>query len=170
MMKHHRANSRSSRTVLLTRTVQLTVLAGVFALSGSAGIFPAMSGDIAVSIPFQFVAAGQTMQAGEYIVRHDTNQGVIEICEDGVYCVSVPAGVLTASAGAVERPELIFEHCGQRQTYVLAAVSSPSRGRFEVGSSDRATKTVQASRTSEKCVPARELCLHRNKGLAPSWH
>ena len=169
-MKNHRANNRTGLTALLTRTVQLTVLTSGFALSGSGGIFPAMSGDIAVSIPFQFVAAGQTMQAGEYIVRHDESRGEIAICEDGVYCVSVPAGVLTASAGAVEQPELIFEHCGQRQTYVLAAVSSPSRGRFEVGSSDRATKTAPASSISEKCVPARELCLHHNKGLAPSWH
>ncbi len=169
-MKNHRANNRTGLTALLTRTVQLTVLAGGFALSGSGGIFPAMSGDIAVSIPFQFVAAGQTMQAGEYIVRHDETRGEIAICEDGVYCVSVPTGVLTSSAGSVEQPELIFEHCRERQTYVLAGVSSPSRGRFEVGSSDSATKTVQASGISEKCVPARELCLHHTKGLAPSWH
>ena len=166
MMKNNRMNRRHGRAAALKQTLRISVVAAVSAITGQAGIFPAMDGDIAVSIPFQFVAAGQTMQAGEYIVRHDTNQGVIEICEDGVYCVSVPARTGTASA-VVESPELIFEHCRKRETFVLAGVSSPSRGRIQVGSSGPATAT---SSLTEKCVPARELCLHRNKGLVPSWH
>ena len=162
------ANQRHTRTATAAQTLRIAIIAAVFALTGQAGIFPAIEGDIAVSIPFQFVAAGQTMQAGEYIVRHDTNQGVIEICEDGVYCVSVPARTGTVSA-VVESPELVFEHCRERETFVLAGVSSPSRGRIQVGSSGQAPATATSS-VSEKCVPARELCLHRNKGLAPSWH
>ena len=166
-MKNNRMNRRHSRAAALKQTLLITVVAAVSAITGQAGIFPAMDGDIAVSIPFQFVAAGQTMQAGEYIVRHDSTRGVIEICEDGVYCVSVPARTGTASA-VVESPELVFEHCRKRETFVLAGVSSPSRGRIQVGSAEQSP--TAAGSVSEKCVPARELCLHRNQGSAPSWH
>ncbi len=166
-MTNNKMNRRYSRVAVLKQILQITVVAAVSAITGWAGIFPAMDGDIAVSIPFQFVAAGQTMQAGEYIVRHDTNRGVIDICEDGVYCVSVPARTGTASA-VVESPELVFEHCRERKTFVLAGVSSPSRGRIQVGSPAQSKKA--AGSVSEKCVPARELCLHRNQGSRPSWH
>ena len=166
-MKTQTANSRRTQAAPATQTLRIGIIAVAFALTSQAGIFPAIDGDIAVSIPFQFVAAGQTMQAGEYIVRHDEDRGVIAICEDGVYCVSVPTRAATSSPSA-ESPELIFEHCRERETFVLAGVSSPSRGRIQVRSSAEAPAATSA--VSEKCVPARELCLHRNQGRAPSWH
>ncbi len=168
-MTNNKMNRRDRRVAVLKQTLRITAVAAISAITGWAGIFPAMSGDIAVSIPFQFVAAGQTMQAGEYIVRHDESRGVIAICEDGVYCVSVPARRGAASE-VVENPELIFEHCPKREASVLAGVFSPSRGRIRIVAADTSATTAAVSSTAEKCVPARELCLHRNEGMTPSWH
>ncbi len=66
----------------------IAILAATASLS-FAGLYPPQKGDLAVSIPFAFHIDGKTMQAGEYIVRADTERNVLIVCEDGVYGATV---------------------------------------------------------------------------------
>ncbi len=72
-----------------TTIIKITV-AAMMAGSAGAAMFPPREGDLVASIPFSFRAGEKAMAPGEYLVRA-SNDGTVEVCEDGVYCATLRA-------------------------------------------------------------------------------
>jgi len=141
----------------MTRTlIQLTMAAALAAGAAFPAMFPPREGDLAASIPFEFVAGGQTMPAGEYMVRTHPN-GEIEICEDGVYCVVVVTNVVCGPR-AKGQTTLVFRQGGSERLFVgIGARVRPANASMPV---------------TDSTVAARELCVHNHSAnsLPTSWH
>ena len=90
-----------------------TAALAVFAALAVAQTFPSGSGDLVVSIPFEFTAADKVMPAGEYIIHKDSDWALLHICEDGVDCA---VGQVRDEKGckADAGPELVFHNQGGR--------------------------------------------------------
>jgi hypothetical protein len=136
----------------------------ILAMSSSFGfaqLYPPRSGDLAASIPFDFEANGKSMKAGEYIVRADSESGVVSICQDGVYCASIEASRLGRD-DRKDRLQLVFTKHGGK--YYLSFVICEQGECFELpmlqsqGADDRFER-----------VKARKLVIHQFKGLPMSW-
>ena len=134
--------------------IQCMIAAALAAGSGSTAIFPPRSGDLAASVPFNFMAGDKTMQAGDYVIRTHRN-GVVEICEDGVYCATVE-GTPAAPDHDDAQPSLAFRHAGDQRVFVGVVRQGQSTDGVD-------TESVDA-------VTARKLCIHRDTGLPMSWH
>jgi hypothetical protein len=105
-------------------TIQLMkrfVLSG--ALLASAAIAPSASAADAlrVSVPFDFIAGGQTMPAGEYIVAKMSSSGLIMVQgranKRSAALITMPSGY---SGAASADPGLTFNSTGTR--HVLSSV------------------------------------------------
>ncbi len=153
--------------ILTNRILRTSAITALFAMSAVAGIYPPTPGDLTVSVPFDFVVGNQTLRAGEYILHQDGPGTELEICEDGVYCVTVQAAVAIVEE-APAQPQLIFQQHGDR--YVLTSVWSSKHGGATLAASHAESPKAEAGRMRETCLQARELCFHLNKGLASSWH
>ena len=164
-MKFKSAMKRGN--TMTNRILRISMLTALFVMSAAAGIYPPVPGDLTVSVPFDFVVGNQTLRAGEYIVHQDGPGTELEICEDGVYCVTVQAAVANIEE-APAQPQLIFQQHGDR--YVLTSVWSSKHGGATLAASHAESPKAAAGRMPETCLQARELCFHLNKGLASSWH
>ncbi len=146
----------------MTNTIikAIAILAVTASLSFG-GLYPPQQGDLAVSIPFAFQIDGKTMQAGEYIVRTDTERGVLHVCEDGVYCTSVEVTNLELDSEDGELQLVFTKHDGR---YYLSLV------RCEMGDCVELPLLHSiAEDDSIERVKARKLVIHQFNGLGVSW-
>jgi hypothetical protein len=146
----------------------LALVASPALASGS--LFPPVSGDLCANIPFAFIVASKVLPAGNYVVRIHGDSGVVEICEEGIYCESVvtsPVEVVQAPAKA----ELAFRKYGDQ--YFLSQIWPAGRVGRHLPDSSLQPNVTEAIRTWEAAfVEARSMCIHRNAGLgvAATWH
>ena len=106
------------------------------------------------------------MQAGNYLVHRNGETGVLDICEDWVYCATVAAGRFGATYLATE-PQLVFKHVGHG--YVLTQIWFSGGDGYQVPAHGLLADAVGA--TSETAyLSARELYFHHIEGLPVSWH
>ena len=124
-------------------------------------LYPPQQGDLVVSIPFCFQVNGETMQAGEYIVRVDTERGVLHVCEDGVYCTSVEVTSLELDKANSEMQLVFTNHDGQ---YYLSLVRCEQSERYELPLRHSVDTGDQIER-----VKARKLVIHQFPGLPTAW-
>ncbi len=148
------------------RFFRMAAAVAVFLTSVSAQVYPPKQGDLAVSIPFAFDVVGRAMAAGEYIVHHDAERAILRICEDGVYCVDVPARLPGGNLKG-RAPRLTFHRTGGRVT--LALVDCGSQGAFPLPDCPAAIARGADSAAGSLSVPARFLTVHVFAGLAPAW-
>ena len=148
------------------QAIRVSAILIMFAALASAGVFPPTPGDLSVAIPFEFVVGDKTMQAGNYLVHRNGETGVLDICEDGVYCATVAAGRFGATDLATE-PQLVFKHVGHG--YVLTQIWFSGGDGYQVPAHGLLADAVGA--TSETAyLSARELYFHHIEGLPVSWH
>jgi hypothetical protein len=136
----------------------------------SAKAYIAEPGNLVVSIPFQFEAGQKTMPAGDYVVRFDTDQTTLRVCEDGMYCTAIQ-GVAFDLVDAGHAAQVVFENSGGQMR--LSRVSASSGRGVEVHNSELAELGSRAATPwTIVTVPAREICIHRHVGttLSPAWH
>ena len=93
---------------MIKQVLRISTLAVLFTMLARAGIYPPNSGDITVAVPFDFVVGSQTLRAGEYIVRNETEEGTLQICEDGIYCVTVQTQAVQAGTEAPRTAAVSF--------------------------------------------------------------
>lgn len=133
-------------------------------------LFPPVEGDLCATIPFEFIVGGKTLPAGNYVMRVGGEGGIVEICEDGVYCQTIassPVEVASAPAG----PELAFRKYGNQ--YFLSQIWPGGRVGRHLPQSSVEPAVNQSIRTWEAAyVAARPTCIHENAGmgLASTWH
>ena len=138
----------------MTNTIAKRIALAVAAVTlvgstASAAMLP-RQGDRAATINFSFVVGKQVMAPGEYIVRTEGN-GMIRVCEDGVYCASVTMHDATPGA---DDAVLIFAESGDAKRLLSLA--------------DESADTKRANYTA---VSTRELCVHTSEGSAvKTWH
>ena len=150
---------------MLKEMARISTLFVLFTMLATAGIYPPNSGDITVAVPFDFVVGSETLRAGEYIIRNEAEKGTLQICEDGVYCVTVQTQVVGAEEEAPGQPQLVFHQYGDQ--HLLAQIWSPRHGGIQLPD---ANQVASASLVRETCVNACELCFHTSKGFTPTWH
>jgi hypothetical protein len=163
-------NRNNRRTAVKNKTIAL-FLAFVLSPALAVGsLFPPVAGDLCVAIPFGFTVGSKVLPAGNYIVRIDNESGVVEICEDGIYCESVVTSPVEAIQ-APAKPELAFRNYGGQ--YFLTQIL-PARGvGRQLPPSSLQPNGSEAIHTGETAfVQARPMCIHQNAGLgvAPTWH
>ena len=83
-----------------------------------------------VNIGFRFVAAGKTMNAGNYSVEIASNGNVVLTPEQGGAALEIPQ-VKKISDRKVDRPELVFDVVGSAR--FLSEVRLPGKGFYLVG-------------------------------------
>ncbi len=106
------------------------------------------------------------MPAGNYLVHRNSESKVLDICEDGVYCVTVAAGHVEAGDFATE-PQLVFKRFGEG--HVLARIWFSAGDGYQVPVHGPLAETVGT--TSETAyLNARELNFRHVEGLPVSWH
>ncbi len=148
------------------QALRVSAIFTMFAAVASAAIYPPSPGDLSVAIPFQFIVGDKTMQAGNYLVHRDGETGVLDICEDGVYCATVVAGRVGADDFATE-PQLVFKRWGA--SCVLVQIWFSEADGYQVPAQGPSAETVAA--TSETAyLSARELYFHHMEGLPVAWH
>lgn len=133
-------------------------------------LFPPAEGDICATIPFEFIVGDKVLPAGDYILRVNDESGLVEICEDGVYCESVVTSPVEA-AYAPNTPELAFRKYGNQ--YFLSQIWLPGHTGRHLPESSVQPNCNDAIRTWEAAfVQARPVCIHKNieLSLAPTWH
>jgi hypothetical protein len=141
----------------------------LFSTLSFAGIFPPQEGDLVSHVSFGFVLDGKTLPAGNYIIRTDQSSGRIEICEDGVYCETAQAILVTRSNEAEAR--VVFRRDGIR--YHLLAVVAADGTRYELASEPEPLILPSGDGSEDrKEVEARLLRINQNAGLglAMTWH
>ena len=163
-----RFNKENWKAAMMKQGVRVASLSVLFTVLGVAGIYPPNPGDMTVSIPFDFVAGGQSLRAGEYIVRNEADKGTLQICEDGIYCVTVQTQAVGAAQEASAQMQLVFQQYGDQR--LLARIWSPRHGGIQLTGTPHANQVASAGLVRETCVKARELCFHTNKGFTPTWH
>ena len=161
-------NKKNRESDMIKQMVRISTVSALFAVLATAGIYPPSSGDITVAVPFDFVVGTQTLRAGEYIVRNEAQNGTVQICEDGVYCVTVQTQGVQAGEEAPAQPQLVFRQHGNRQ--LLAQIWSPRHGVVQLAKAAHANQVASVGLVREICVNARELCIHTSKGITPTWH
>ena len=145
-------------TNTIIKAIAILVVTGSLSFGG---LYPPQQGDLVVSIPFAFQLNGETMQAGEYIVRADTERGVLHVCEDGVYCSAAEVTSLELDKTEGEIQLVFTKHDGQ---YYLSLVRCEQGECYElpllhsVGTGDQIER-----------VKARKLVIHQFPGLATAW-
>lgn len=133
-------------------------------------LFPPVQGDLCANIPFEFIVGGKVLPAGNYVVRINNETGLVEVCEDGIYCESI----VTSPVEAVQAPaqaELAFRKYGDQ--YFLSQIWSTGRVGRHLPDSSLQPNVTEAIRTWEAAfVEARPMCIHQNAGLGvtPTWH
>jgi hypothetical protein len=133
-------------------------------------LFPPVKGDLCANIPFEFIVGSKVLPAGSYVVRIDNESGVVEICEDGIYCESV----VTSPVEATQVPanaELAFRKYGDQ--YFLSQIWPRGLVGRHLPDSSLQPNISEAIRTWEGAfVEARPMCIHENAGLglAKTWH
>lgn len=133
-------------------------------------LFPPAQGDLCANIPFEFIVGSKVLPAGNYVVRINNETGLVEVCEDGIYCESV----VTSPVEAVQAPaqaELAFRKYGEQ--YFLSQIWSTGRVGRHLPDSSLQPNVTEAIRTWEAAfVEARPMCIHQNAGLGvtPTWH
>jgi len=160
-----RFNKENWKVAMMKQGVRVASLSVLFTVLGLASVYPPNPGDMTVSIPFDFVVGSQSLRAGEYIVRSEADQGTLQICEDGIYCVTVQTQVVRAEEQAPGQPQLVFHQYGDQ--HLLARIWSPRHGGIQL---PNANQVASAGVVRETCVNARELCFHTSKGFTPTWH
>jgi hypothetical protein len=160
---------KKTKTMIRTmiRTFAIALAAGAVI---SAKAYIAEPGDLVVSIPFHFEAGQKTMPAGDYVVRFDTDQTTLRVCEDGMYCTAIQ-GVAFDLIDAGHAAQVVFENSGGQMR--LSRVSASSGRGVEVRNSELAELGSRAATPwTIVTVPAREICIHRHVGttLSPAWH
>ncbi len=163
-----RFNKENWKAAMIKQGVRVASLSVLFTVLGVAGIYPPNPGDMTVTIPFDFVVGSQSLRAGEYIVRSEADQGTLQICEDGIYCVTVRTQAIRAAEEAPAQPQLVFRQYGDQ--HLLARIWSPRHGGIQLPDAPHANQVASAGLVRETCVNARELCFHTNKGFTPTWH
>ena len=148
------------------QAIRVSVVLIMFAALASAAIYPPSPGDLSVAIPFEFVVGDKTMQAGNYLVHRNGETGVLDICEDGVYCATVVAGRFGAADFATE-PQLVFKHVGHG--YVLTQIWFSGGDGYQVPAHGLLAEAVGAT-FETAYLSARELYFHHIEGLPVSWH
>ena len=147
------------------QAVRVSALLITFAAVAGAAIYPPSPGDLSVEIPFAFVVGDKTMQAGNYLVHRNGETGVLDICEDGVYCATVAAGRVGAADFQTE-PQLVFQRLGEG--YVLAQIWFSGGDGYQLRHRPLAEAVAATSETTR--LIARELYFHHIEGLPVSWH
>jgi hypothetical protein len=121
---------------ILNIVVTLSVIAAL-SIAGFAGL----SGPIKANIPFDFMAGGQKLPAGEYAVRTGT-QSTLEIrnlkTKQTVFAISQGLEVRAGS-----KPQLVFRRYGNQ--YFLAKATDYSSG-IELPKSKAEREAVKAKR------------------------
>jgi len=133
-------------------------------------LFPPVQGDVCANIPFAFIVGSKVLPAGSYVVRINHETGLVEICEDGIYCESVVTSPVEA-VQAPAKPELAFRKYGDQ--YFLSQIWATGRVGRHLPDSSLQPNVSEAIRTWEAAfVEARPMCIHQNAGLgvAPTWH
>lgn len=167
-LREMREEKEMTRRMIRVSTLIAFAIVALTGISPAAmaGVYPAAPGDITVSVPFEFIAGGKALPAGEYILRKSA-AGALQVCEEGIYCVTVQASV-APTAEAPAEPQLIFQEYSGR--FVLTQVWSPRYGALQISGHNDNQLLADARPANETCIHARELCLHLNQGLAPAWH
>jgi len=143
------------------------VLSPVLAMGA---LFPPVQGDLCANIPFEFIVGSKVLPAGNYIVRINHQSGVVEICEEGVYCESAVTSPVEAVQGPA-KPELAFRKYGNQ--YFLSQIWPAGRVGRHLPDSSLQPNVSETIRTWEaEFVEARPMCVHQNAGLGvtPTWH
>ena len=161
-------NKKNRESDMIKQMVRISTLSVLFTMLATAGIYPPNSGDITVAVPFDFVVGSQTLRAGEYIVRNEAEKGILQICEDGVYCVTVQTQAVQAEEETPVQPQLVFRQYGDQ--HMLAQIWSPRHRGIQLAEAPHANQVASGGLVRETGVNARELCIHTNKGFAPAWH
>ena len=120
------------------RTIAMTI--GLTALLGTATLFA--QNESKANIPFDFQIKGQTLPAGQYIVKlnPDNRMLVFRSMESGHTTVALAHAY---KSGTVEEPKLVFLHKGDRytlQTAWFAGIQGgygPPRGKSDRADSER---------------------------------
>ena len=160
-------NKKKSEAGMIKQIFRISTLCVLFTMAATAAILPSNSGDLAATIPFDFVVGSQTLEAGEYIVRSEPDTGTLQICEDGVYCVTVQTRAVAAVETFSAQPQLVFHQVGDRR--LLTRISSPQYGTMRLPGT-MAEKAAVGTLVREISVSAQELSLFTHPGLAPSWY
>ena len=157
---------KAKEKTMTHQALRVCAIFTMFVAVASAAIYPPSPGDLSVAIPFQFIVGDKTMQAGNYLVHRDAETGVLDICEDGVYCATVVAGRVGADDFATE-PQLVFKRWGE--SCVLVQIWFSEADGYQVPAQGPSAETVAA--TSETAyLSARELYFHHLEGLPVAWH
>ena len=128
------------------RSIAMTI--GLTALLGTATIFAQT--DSKANIPFDFQITGQTLPAGQYLVKlsPDTRTLVFRNLATGRWTM---AQAYPYKSGAMEQPKLTFLHKGDRYTLESAWFTGiqggygPPRGKSDRADSERLVATVRLS-------------------------
>ncbi len=163
-----RFNKENWKAAMMKQSVRVASLSVLFTILATAGIYPPNPGDMTVSIPFDFVVGGQSLRAGEYILRSEADKGTLQICEDGIYCVTVQTQAVGAAEEAPAQTQLVFQQYGGQR--LLARIWSPRHGGIQLPGTPHANQVASVDLVRQTCVNARELCFHTNKGFTPTWH
>lgn len=122
----------------------------ILMLAGLTGLVNAQTRPTVIAqVPFNYIANGKTMPAGECRVKVDYNgQPVMWIASGDQTIVALP--MINESAKAAEETNLVFHKYGNR--YFLASVSSRGQNRSYQLSAGSLEKELRASNVDEKDV------------------
>jgi hypothetical protein len=163
-------NNNSRRTAVRIRGLALGVAFVLVPALALGSLFPPVPGDLCTSVPFAFIVGSKVLPAGNYIVRVHNESGVVEICEEGIYCESVVSSPVEA-AYAPDQPGMAFRKYGEQ--YFLSQIWVGGHvGRHLPDSSLQPDPSEFICTWEAAFVEARPLCIHQNAGLhvAPTWH
>jgi hypothetical protein len=126
------------------RTIAMTI--GLTAVVGTFTLFA--QNESKANIPFDFQITGQTLPAGQYLVKlnQENRTLVFRSMETGRYTV---APAYPYKSGAMEQPKLTFLHKGDRYTLETAWFDgiqggySPPQGKSDRADRERLVATVR---------------------------
>jgi hypothetical protein len=106
---------------------------------------------VAVSVPFEFVAAGVTLPAGDYRVSRDNPGANRELAISGYKKGKVFVLPVAFENGPSNQPTLSFEHVGGK--YFLSSIKTPS-GVYTLPASREMIMLGKANSPSSNTAPA----------------
>jgi hypothetical protein len=162
-------NRNNRSTAVTNKAIALLVALVLIPALAMGALFPPVQGDLCANIPFAFIVGSKVLPAGDYIVRINNESGVVEICDEGIYCESIVTSPVEALQAA--KPELAFRKYGDQ--YFLSQIWSAGRVGRHLPDSSLQPSLSEAIRTWEAAfVEARPMCIHQNAGLGvtPTWH
>ena len=151
--------------------IQFSILSAILILFpkvAAAQVYPPEPGDFKVTAPFNFVVGKQALPAGNYIVHWEKASNKLQICEDGVICETVETAAIKAPKIPAQ-PKVIFNRYGDNQ--FLRQIWLPDGTGFELSACPLESEVARTGVKGEAVyLDADLLCIHKSKGLPPSWH